>query len=96
MKYAVIYEKTNTGYSAYAPDLPGCIATGRTIDATKKRMEKAMEMHLAAMRADQDEIAEPKTEAGYIEMPDFARTRVRGHQKRPAFSGKISASAERE
>ena len=54
MKYVVVYERTGTGYSAYVPDLPGCIATGRTLDLTKKRMEKAVEMHLWAIRADGD------------------------------------------
>lgn len=92
MKYAVIYEKTGTGYSAYAPDLPGCIATGRTFDMTKKRMEKAIEIHLAAMYADGDLIPDPTTQADYIEIPRYAPSH--GHQKRPAFIGKISASAE--
>ena len=56
MKYAVIYERTGIGYSAYVPDLPGCTATGRTFDLTRKTMEKAIEMHLSAMRADGDAI----------------------------------------
>lgn len=64
---------------------------------TKKRMEKAMEMHLAAMYADGDPIPDPTTQAGYIEVPGYyTPTRVRGHQKRPAFLEKLSASAERK
>lgn len=58
-KYLIIYEKSGTGYGAYAPDLPGCVATGRTLDQTKRRMTKAIEMHLAAMREDGDEIPQP-------------------------------------
>ena len=58
-KYLIIYEKSGTGYGAYAPDLPGCVATGRTLDQTKRRMTKAIEMHLAAMREDGDEIPMP-------------------------------------
>lgn len=58
-KFLVIYEKSSTGYGAYAPDLPGCVATGRTLEDTRKRMAKAMEMHLAAMREDGDPIPEP-------------------------------------
>jgi predicted RNase H-like HicB family nuclease len=58
-KYAVLIAPTRTGYSAHVPDLPGCIATGRTVDETKSRMQKAIEMHLAAMREDGDEIPEP-------------------------------------
>ncbi|MFN7919625.1 MAG: type II toxin-antitoxin system HicB family antitoxin [Bryobacteraceae bacterium] len=57
--YLVLYEKSSTGYGAYAPDLPGCIATGGTLDETRERMTKAIEMHLAAMREDGDPIPEP-------------------------------------
>ena len=94
MKYAVIYEKTSTGYSAYAPDLPGCIATGATLELTKKRMAKAMDMHLAAMYADGDPIPEPASQAGYIEMPRY--TPQRSRQKQPAFTERMSASAQRK
>jgi len=66
MKYAVVYEKTNTGYSAYVPDLPGCIATGRSLRLTKERMAKAIEMHLALMRQDGDPIPDPTTATDYI------------------------------
>ncbi len=58
-RYIVLYEKSSTGYGAYAPDLPGCAATGRTIEETRERMTKAMEMHLAAMPEDGDPIPEP-------------------------------------
>jgi predicted RNase H-like HicB family nuclease len=58
-KYAVLIAPTRTGYSAHVPDLPGCAATGRTIDETRERMQKAIGMHLAAMREDGDEIPEP-------------------------------------
>ena len=52
MRYAVIYEKSQTGYGAYVPDLPGCIATGRTLALTEKRIRKAIEVHIAGMRED--------------------------------------------
>ncbi|HEY3739211.1 MAG TPA: type II toxin-antitoxin system HicB family antitoxin [Bryobacteraceae bacterium] len=58
-KFVVLFEKSATGYGAYVPDLPGCVATGRTIEETRSRMAKALEMHLAAMRADGDPIPEP-------------------------------------
>jgi len=58
-KYAIAIAKTRTGFSAHVPDLPGCIATGRTVLEVKKRMAKAVEMHLAAMREDGEEIPEP-------------------------------------
>ena len=58
-KYLIICEKSSTGYGAYAPDLPGRIATGRTLEQTKRRMTKAIEIYLAAMREDGDEIPKP-------------------------------------
>jgi len=66
MKHAVIYEKTATGYSAYAPDLPGCIAAGRSLRETEKLMREAIDLHLQAMREDGDAIPEPTTVADYI------------------------------
>jgi predicted RNase H-like HicB family nuclease len=58
-RYAVLIAPTCTGYSAHVPDLPGCIAMGQTLEETKARMQKAISMHLAAMREDGDEIPEP-------------------------------------
>jgi predicted RNase H-like HicB family nuclease len=58
-KYPVLIAPTRTGFSAHVPDLPGCIATGRTLKEVTKRMAKAIEMHLEAMREDGDEIPEP-------------------------------------
>ena len=66
MKYAVIYEKTNTGYSAYAPDLPGCIAAGDTIEETAQLMREAIDMHLAGMREDGESIPTPTTVAAML------------------------------
>jgi predicted RNase H-like HicB family nuclease len=58
-KFLVLFEESATGYGAYAPDLPGCVATGRTLEETRGRMARAMEMHLSAMREDGDAIREP-------------------------------------
>jgi predicted RNase H-like HicB family nuclease len=66
MKYAVIYEKTATGYSAYVPDLPGCVAAAATQQETEDLMRGAIEMHLASMREDGDPIPAPTTLADYI------------------------------
>jgi predicted RNase H-like HicB family nuclease len=59
MEYAVIFEKTRTGYGAYAPDLPGCIAAGRTLAATRKLMREAIALHLAGMKEDGISIPRP-------------------------------------
>jgi predicted RNase H-like HicB family nuclease len=58
-KYAVFFEKSNTGYGAYIPDLPGCVAVGHSLEETKQLIHEAMELHLAAMREDGDPIPEP-------------------------------------
>lgn len=68
MKYAVILEKTETGYSAYAPDLPGCIAAGASLEETQRLMQEAVEFHLETMRADGDAIPEPTTQASYVSL----------------------------
>jgi len=56
--YAVIFERSKTGYGAYVPDLPGCIATGTTLSITRNRMRKAIIAHLQAMREDGENIPE--------------------------------------
>ncbi len=66
MRYSVVIEKGERNYSAYLPDVPGCIATGCTPDATLKSLTKALEMHLAGLREDGLPIPEPSTEVNYI------------------------------
>lgn len=65
MKYAVVIEPTGTGYSAYVPDLPGCISTGTTLAEIERSVE-AITLHLQGMRTDGDPIPEPKTVAEMI------------------------------
>lgn len=67
VRYAVVISKTGTGYSAHVPDLPGCIATGRTLEQTKRRMAEAVEMHLQGMREDGEPIPEPAFIADWVE-----------------------------
>lgn len=59
--YLVIYEKTSTGYSAYVPDLPGCITTGADLTQTHQNMQEAIRGHLAVMREYGDPIPAPTT-----------------------------------
>jgi predicted RNase H-like HicB family nuclease len=68
-EYLVIYEKTSTGYSAYVPDLPGCITTGSTLPDTKKSMQEAIRGHLSVMREFGDPIPQPTTVAERIQVP---------------------------
>ena len=66
MKYAALIEKTNSGFSAHIPDLPGCVAAGSTLEETIELMSGALGMHLAGMAADGEPIPEPRTIASYI------------------------------
>ena len=52
MRYAVVIEKATDNYSAYVPDLPGCVATGATIEEVEARIRKAIEFHLDGLRED--------------------------------------------
>ena len=72
MEYAVIYAKTRTGYSAHVPDLPGCIATGRTLATTQRRMREAIALHLKGMREDGEHIPRPTTQVEHVEVGDAA------------------------
>ena len=66
MQYAMIIEKGERNYSAYFPDLPGCIATGATLDELKQRMQEALELHIRGMREDGLPIPEPSL-VDYVE-----------------------------
>ena len=65
--YAVVFEKTSTGYSAYVPDLPGCIATGGTFEETERLIHEGVTIHIRSMRKDGYEIPAPATKTGYVE-----------------------------
>ena len=66
-RYAVVIEKVRANYSAYVPDLPGCVATGRTKVMVRKRIAEAIELHLQGLREDGLRVPRPKAEAEYIE-----------------------------
>jgi predicted RNase H-like HicB family nuclease len=70
MRYTVVIEKGERNYSAYLPDVPGCIATGRTPAVTLKRLAKALEMHLAGLRGDGLPVPEPNTHVDYITLEE--------------------------
>ena len=66
MRYAVLLQKTDTGYSAHVPDLPGCVAAGATLEETTDLIRGAVRMHLAGMAEDGEPVLEPKTIVEYI------------------------------
>jgi predicted RNase H-like HicB family nuclease len=61
--YQVVIEPTSTGFSAYVPDLPGCVATGQTFDQASRRIRSAIDLHLAGMRRDGEPIPAPRSRA---------------------------------
>jgi len=62
-KILVVFEKTKTGYSAYAPDLPGCIATGRTKSETEQNIYEAIQFHLEGFKEEKVKIPKMKAES---------------------------------
>jgi predicted RNase H-like HicB family nuclease len=66
MKYLVIFEKSRTGYGAYAPDLPGCVAVAKSLPETKKLMREAIELHIESLREHGDPVPEPVSRTEYV------------------------------
>ena len=69
MKYVVLFEHTETNWSAYVPDLPGCIAAGKTKAETEKLIREAIEFHIEGMRLDGETVPPPTTEVEYVSIP---------------------------
>lgn len=68
MKYAIVIEKAGKNYSAYVPDLPGCVATGSTREEVESQIREAVEFHLEGMREDGEAIPEPSSRVEYIDV----------------------------
>lgn len=68
MRYAIVIEKAGNNYSAYVPDLLGCVATGSTIEETEQQIREAIEIHLRGMREDGLPIPEPSSHVEYVEV----------------------------
>jgi predicted RNase H-like HicB family nuclease len=67
MKYAVIFEKGDTSYGAYVPDLPGCVAVGESLEEVKRLIREAIAFHIEGLREEGLPIPEPTTLAEYVE-----------------------------
>ena len=67
-RYLVILEKTANGFSAYSPDLPGCVATGRTRKQVEHEMQEAIEFHIEGLKLAGEEVPEPQSQASYCEV----------------------------
>lgn len=68
MKYAIVIEKAENNYSAYVPDLPGCVATGVTVKEVEQQIREAIAFHLDGMREDGQPIPPPRSHVEYIDV----------------------------
>jgi predicted RNase H-like HicB family nuclease len=67
-RYSVVIERTATGYSAYSPDVDGCVAVGDTEEETRQNIQDALIEHFQAMRELGESIPEPRTSVHYVEV----------------------------
>ena len=69
MRYLIVIEKTATGYSAYSPDLDGCVATGSTREKVERAMQEAIAFHLDGLRQDGRPAPSPHAYSTYVDVP---------------------------
>ncbi len=67
-RYAIVIEKAASNYAAYVPDLPGCIATGATVQEIERLLREAIELHVEGMREDGLTVPEPSSQVEYVEV----------------------------
>ncbi len=67
-KYAIVIEDAGSNYSAYSPDVPGCITTGATIEETKRNMIEALEFHLEGLKEDGLPLPKPSSDVDFVEV----------------------------
>jgi len=71
-KYAIVIEQGENNLSAYVPDLPGCITTGRTVEEIDRNIREAIELHLEGLREEGEPIPEAHTAVAYVELQGVA------------------------
>ena len=67
MRYAIVIERAEGNYSAYVPDLPGCVATGDTVEEVERELREAIQFHLDGLRQDGLPIPQPSSICEYVE-----------------------------
>ena len=72
MKYAIVLEKSATGYGVYVPDLPGCVAVAETDEEARSLIRDAIVLHLEGIQADGGPIPAPSSQVGYVEVSPAA------------------------
>jgi predicted RNase H-like HicB family nuclease len=68
MRYAIVIEQAKNGFSAYVPDLPGCVAAGRSVPEVERLITEAIAFHIEGMRADGEPIPEPSSRVEYVDV----------------------------
>ena len=68
MRYLIVVEKSETGFSAYSPDVPGCVTTGKTQAETELNMREAIEFHIDGLKEEGLPIPQPSTKSAYVEV----------------------------
>lgn len=68
MRYAIVIERSETGFGAFVPDLPGCVAAGETLEETEQLIQEAVEFHLEGLREDGLPVPPPSALAQYVEV----------------------------
>ena len=68
MRYAVVIEKAGDNFSAYVPDLPGCVAVGGTVEETEAEIRSAIEFHIEGLKEDGLPVPAPESRAEYVEV----------------------------
>jgi predicted RNase H-like HicB family nuclease len=67
-RFLIVVERANSNFSAYSPDLPGCVATGATVEETRERMHEAIDLHIRGLKEDRMPVPEPSATAAYVEV----------------------------
>jgi predicted RNase H-like HicB family nuclease len=68
MRYAIVIEQADSNYSAYVPDLPGCVATGASVEETEREIRESIKFHLKGLRADKLPVPVVSSLVGYVEV----------------------------
>ena len=68
MRYAIVIEKASQNYSAYVPDLPGCAATGQTLEEVRSQIAEAIAFHIEGLQLSNHPVPQPITQAEYVEL----------------------------
>ncbi len=67
-RYAIVIEKAPSNFAGYVPDLPGCVATGATVEETERLLREAIELHLDGLREDGLPVPEPSSVVEYVDV----------------------------